>query len=672
MLSRRSFLLGTLLGLAGSLETVNPRNAWSKQGKVAINAGPRPLSRQDWPPAILPDYIGLIEKGYCCFSDETGRMSIVDLRKPDSVKNQPRIIAELTSIGKKVVDFATSRERGYAIVITPNEQGDPQYMLVVLSFVPLQTPNVVSRLPLEKFSEATCVATSQDIICIGGLSKNQEHLVCIYRASSRQGRNPDATFLSSFTTELPIVRMDLQDKSLVVLENGRNVQGATVSQVDCVSLVNPASPELKKSLKTEGEYRCLARFRDSLLIAGSAHSGATACEAKSISLGPIPHIVSTITLEPLNNVLDASAQKGRFVVLGDGIPGRAVISLTYDKALNLTREQALDLSKQKGAYGPRGRIAIKDRTAYIASGWAGVQVLTSTRDGWAPSYIYTIPRMPVGSLATWGNMLVLAASSLQLYDISRPTKPSLVDSAELESSIKSMAGAGSYVICLGKDAVTLRQMEKLQEPVTSIKMIGQQLCFDQVRQSAYVLQDENNRTVIHQLKVYSDNLVKENSFELSNKFARVTSHGGYLLAGGLNEIALYGVTDKLELVGSRHFENLAVRDLAIDENNIFVTAVDRASKGFLLILSKNQKDLNVIGSIDLPNDGVALAVSGNKATIVGRSKDGKDTISIVDFSTPSAPKIITSMPAIEAASAVAIKDHLAIVAGRGLEIFNLM
>ena len=56
--------------------------------------------------------------------------------------------------------------------------------------------------------------------------------------------------------------------------------------------------------------------------------------------------------------------------------------------------------------------------------------------------------------------------------------------------------------------------------------------------------------------------------------------------------------------------------------------------------------------------------------IVGQS-EGKDAATVIDFSMPSAPKVVASMNVVEEAAAVAIKDETAIVGGRGLEIFSL-
>ena len=79
----------------------------------------------------------------------------------------------------------------------------------------------------------------------------------------------------------------------------------------------------------------------------------------------------------------------------------------------------------------------------------------------------------------------------------------------------------------------------------------------------------------------------------------------------------------------------------------------------------------MLGSLDLPHDGVALAAEKTRVVTVGRSADGNDVATIVDITQPALPKIVATIAAVEAASAVAIKDKLAIVGGRGIEILSL-
>jgi hypothetical protein len=275
-------------------------------------------------------------------------------------------------------------------------------------------------------------------------------------------------------------------------------------------------------------------------------------------------------------------------------------------------------------------------------------------------------------MAWWGDLVVLAGADLKLYDIQQPAKPNLVASSVLTSSVKSVVGAGSFVICLTKDAMVLRKMDKLDESVATVKILGQQLCFDKVQQRSYVLSQDVKKTTISKFQVFSNTLVSEKVYDVSGSFSRASAHGGYILLGGLNDVSIYATTgEKADFIGSRHFENLAVRDVFLLDEVALISAVDQSMKGFLLVLSKDQKDLHVLGSVDLPHDGVALSAFKTTAVAVGRTPEGKDLITIIDLSSPATPKIVASLPAIEAASAVVVKDQYALIAGRGLEIVTL-
>src|ERR1700691_4856222 len=100
MLSRRAFLLS---GLATSVPMLG-MPSWAKKQKEIGGSGPRLIARQDWPPAIAPSQIGITERGICCFTDEYGRLALVDFHKIDA-KNPLHVLSELDGLGKKVLDF---------------------------------------------------------------------------------------------------------------------------------------------------------------------------------------------------------------------------------------------------------------------------------------------------------------------------------------------------------------------------------------------------------------------------------------------------------------------------------------------------------------------------------------------------------------------------------------
>src|SRR5258708_39527578 len=118
MLNRRRFLLGSL----GSLGFVSPfwtpmLPALAKKVKFlsAPAAGPHILARQSWSPAISADFIGLIDDKHCCLTDESGRLSVVDLIKEADDSDAPIVLSELNGIGKRVIDFSVAQKRAYAL-----------------------------------------------------------------------------------------------------------------------------------------------------------------------------------------------------------------------------------------------------------------------------------------------------------------------------------------------------------------------------------------------------------------------------------------------------------------------------------------------------------------------------------------------------------------------------
>jgi len=429
----------------------------------------------------------------------------------------------------------------------------------------------------------------------------------------------------------------------------------------------------------------MARYKDTLLVAGSeSGSGAGAggkpiCTAKAIFLSSGNQTAASLPLNELSSVVSvAAAPKGdHFVLLGESAGERTVVLLACDRGRSLAKEQVLKLPGSKSESAAKGSVVMKENTIYVASGWSGVTMLSRAKTGMTLGSTYSIPRLSAAGVANWGDLVVLAGAQLQLYTIAKPERPSLINWADPDFAIKSIVGAGSFVLCLSKDEISLRKMDKLRDIAATVKVQASQLCFDSSQKTAFAIKALDKTTRVTKIKVYADKMEMSKPFELPGMFNRCQAKNGLLLLSGLNEIALYRTaggasTDGApELVGTNHFENLAIRDLALAEDTIVATAVDPNSKGSFLVLSKDDKDLHLLGSINLPSDGVALAASGNKAVAVGRNLDGKDVASIVTFANKINPQILSTLSVIEGVSSVTIKDQLAVLAGRGLEIVSL-
>jgi hypothetical protein len=587
------------------------------------------------------------------------------MRKLGDSKNPPHLVAELSGLGKKVIDFKIVGDRGYAVVLKSSESGDSQPYLVCVNLAPITDPSIASETLLDKFSDVSCMSASPGLLCVGGSSPNGENIVALYSAG-HHGRDPQLSPLSTWTGNAPIVDVDGQGKGMVVLEQ---------SQLHYVNVAEPRSPGTTNTINLDGEFKSLARFKEMALVSGVQYAeenkSSSKCIAKAIVLEPAPQIVSDLSLEPMTNVLATCAQLRRFLVVGESATDRMMVSISYDKGHGVSKDQMVSLPKQSGGYTNKASAALGNKIACVASGWSGIQVMANAGPTWVPTYTYTIPRLPASGIATWGERVVIGGSDLKLYDITQPARPTLVSTAALPNSLRSIVGAGSYVLCLVKDSVSLRKMESLDAAVSTCTVAGQQICYDKISQKAFALNDQGTKSVVTRLNVYSNDVAVEKAFDIPTSFVRCTALEGHVALCALNDISVYKLTDKAELVGARHFPNLAVRDLVLQPNLVIVSAVDQKSKGFLILLSRDHKDMRILGSIDLPNDGGALAADKNRVVIVGKSSTEKDLAVVVDISSVAVPKIMAKFDAVEAASAVAINDKLAIVAGRGLEILSL-
>lgn len=660
MLTRRNFLLSSL-GLAFFPEFSIPAYARAKKKPAAkIKSGPYTLVRQAWPPAIAPDHVAIVDRGYTCFADEFGHIAIVELKKADSA----RVIGELTGLGRKLIDFCAIPHRAFAIVSKEGEQSETRYELLSISLSPMDEPYVVSTVQLGQFSEPTCIAANLDTIVIAGAGGKGEHIIAFFATNLKHGKLVEPALLSTVKTEAPVSRLDLQEKSLMILQGGEN------SRLDFVNLTDIASPVLHKGIQLSGHYTAFARQKNLILLVGK-EAGKPECTMTLVNMDIAPHKVSSSPIPDMTRVIDVAAQRNWFLVLGQQKFNPCVQPVTYNRALDLVAGAAIPLPAGKTGMTAKARLSVKDNYGYVAAGTAGAEIISFNKSVWQHVFTFSIPRLPASGVAAWGNLVVLGGADLKVYDITKPEKPTIVGVTKVDSTAKSIAGAGSYILCLSKDSLTLRKMDSIDSTVAEIKVNGQQVAFDTEKQKGYVLSAQSKKTTIYPIQTYSNSLTPEKSWDVDAHYRRLSAAGGYLLLGGLHDVALYTTSETPELVGTRHFENLAIRDIALSDEYSIAAAIDSNDKGFLLVISKEGKELSLLGSTPLPHDAAAVAVANHKAVVVGKSTEGKDMASIIDFTTPSAPKEIASFPVVDAASAIAIKDNLAIVVGRGLEILSM-
>lgn len=656
MLSRRSFLAASI-GLL-----LQPERALAAKKKKPVEVkklGPRTLAREQWPPAISPDFIAVVDKGYALLADQSGRLTIVDFKREQG----PAVIGELVGIGRKTVDLVVVQHRAYAL--SYQEAGtDAQHFLVTMSITPSNDPSVLSRIPLSYLAEPVTIAASADAVAIGGVGTKNENQVLVYAISTKRRPEENEMPAATITFEQPVTKLDLQGRQLTVLQSAQRT-----TTLDVFNLFNPRNPERVGGIRLDGNYNLLARTADAIILGGQGPE--RKFELLSVSAKPKPRVVARLTL-PASEILDVTMQRGQVLVLANQINRQVVIPVTYNpKSLAMTAGQAAALPSGSRGAASKARIAVFGKEAYVASDWGGVQVLNITNGGWQYLYSHTIPRLPAAAIAVAGNRAVLAGADLKLYDISLPEHPALVSATELGGTIRGVSIVGNKILALTRNELSLRNLERPGEVSAVLKVNAQSFALDTQQSRVYLLAANGKESTITQVSI-NGGLSLGKPQQIPGVFNHMSASGGRLFLAGLNNIALYSMeSDVPQKLGERIFPNLALRDVKLAGDFAAATAVDSNSHGYVLTINPLNADLTTIGSTDVPQDAVALAVSGRSAIVVGRGTEGKDIASLIDLTNSVAPKVLQSFPVLEAASAVAIRDRIALVVGRGLEILSL-
>lgn len=657
-ISRRSLIASAIATLALGLNPLPVQALGRKPKKQAdpINNGSaRTIARQEWPPAITPEYVGIVDRGYACFADDMGRLAVVDLKREDN----PQVIGELAGIGRKVVALSITQHKAFAVVQI-DVNGDTQFQLVSVSLTPANDITVMSRIVLSNFSEPTCICSFAETIVVGGQGLGNENQIVVYGAGKRK---VDPVQIGALTIERSPFKMDLQDRQLLVLS------GLESTTLDLISLTNPRAPEKIKSIRLDGSFPVIARNRDQVLVAGYGFD--RRYKASLITLRPTPAVLKSVTLPTVTELLDLAAQKGQFLILANQGSRQAVIPLLVGRKLELTLQEAVLLPSGSRGAAPRAHLAVKALDAYVASDAGGVQVLNVAKTGWQFSYSHTIPRLPASAVISDGNKVVIACAELKLYDLKDPQRPVLVESADLPSTVRAMLPVGNSFLCLSRDSLALRSVARPQELITSTKASGTALAYDRSTKTAYLIASNEKGTAINSYKIGDDSIKPDSQIQLSVPARKAQASNGRLLLAGLNELNLYQMNGEAQLLASRKIPNLAIRDLVFQADNIYASCVDENLKGYLVIMSAAKEDLGVQGACELPIDAASLAIAGKLAVVIGRGKTGKDMASLVSIASPAQPKVSETFNILESASALTIKDQMAIIAGRGIELINL-
>jgi len=273
----------------------------------------------------------------------------------------------------------------------------------------------------------------------------------------------------------------------------------------------------------------------------------------------------------------------------------------------------------------------------------------------------------------------MAANDLRLYDLSNPKQPKLVSTLELPATVKNMAAAGSYVLCLDKSGITLRKIDNPKVILATLAINAENLSFDKQNHKAYLIQSasspgkEKNEqaTNLVELNVYNNSIEISKTFPIKEGSYCNSADEGHIVIGNLNGLAIYKPDEESKLVCQRQFKDLAWREIILSQGNIFATAIDHNVNGYFLTMSFDGQDINLLASIKIPHDCVALRISNNSAFVIGQNPEGHSLLTTIDISNMTKPTILSSKPTIESASTITLDKTLAIVAGQGFQVFSL-
>lgn len=658
----RFFVIVLLLLCIFSID-LKPGECRRKKKKVP-DSYPHVLASKSWAPAISPDFISSVKREKLIVANRFGRLSIVDFKKAGIKGNVASVISEITGVGRTIVSLSSNQKSTYALLKDKTDRQKPaKTKLIEISTKKLKEPSVVSIEDIESIKDPGLVLADRKFVFVSGKSKTNQDIILVINAKRRKGET-GVKILSTVTTQMPVVSLDFDGRRLAALCSSKN---GSKSLLNFINLSSATTPDLEKKIELEGDYNLLNRYKNVLIVAGKDKNNKP--ETRSIYLKPAPNVVAGVTLDQLESITSVLVLKNQVLVAGNSAKGGKLISLNMDKHANLLTASEIELSTKNKRGRRSGKLAYDGKQLYVSAGWAGIETLKKRKGSWEKQFLYTIPRMGASGMASWGNSAVLVSGELVKYDLSNPEEPKIEAKASLKTPVKSMVGAGSYILCLTRNKLLLRKMEDIDKDVAEIEINGNSVAFDKGEHKAYVVKGFGKLTRINPVKVYSNSLDAQSSFDVPGNFSKIKASNGKLLVFDLNDISLFKVGENVNKVGSRHLEKFAIRDAWLVGDKVIATAIDHNSSGFLLIMNALDDGLNILSNTPLPHNGTSLSAGQDKVITVGKSKkDGRDLVSLIDISNPISPKEVNSVPVIESASTVTMNDKVALVAGRGLEI----
>lgn len=642
------------------------------KNKKVQTRGPRSLGKQSWPPAVAADFLGVPGKGLVCICDANGRMSLAEMKTAKGFAPSFEVVAELSGFARQVIDMEVQQGIAYLLVQKPAKNPDYNLALMAVRLAKGVAPQVVLTAPLNQIKDASCISLDRKVIYVGGQAPNQENLVVSFNLIL--GKNGgDANPLASIRVNQPVCDLGVQNKILSVLQSS-----GSDSRIDFLSVANVISPQPKDAVKLDGDFDTLVQHKGAVVAFGKVGGK---LEARSIGLAPAPHAVARTTIEPISRLASAMSQQGQILVVGEAKDKLAVMSLNLDKALGFTRPDVGSFEIGLKSYGKisQASLCMDNKNLYLGNGIAGLEVFNRDTGRFRHAFTYKVPRLAASQVCAWGDLAVILTSEFMSYDLSEPTRPKLVAETSTLSPLKSISGAGSYVLCLGRGDLSLRRMNKLDEVISTTQVSGKSLTFDKNKHCVYVVDPADKLTRIHAFKVFSDKMENFEHLEITGNYSIIRATNSMLVVAGLNDISTFNVEGGEPQSGAfkpgvkYHLDNYAVRDFTLEGDLILACVVDPNSFAFLLVLRPEENEMKVLSKYDLKHDGMSLSANGNTVVCVGKDKSGADLVSIIDLSQPNSPKEIKTISTIESASAAIIQPqkNLAVVVGRGLEVFSL-
>jgi hypothetical protein len=674
MLSRRKFLLGGALGLFSS--TGFDELVWAKdKGKVKkiIAKGPRSLGRQSWPPAVAADFLGVPNKGQVCICDGNGRLSLAEMKAAKGFAPSFEVVAEFSNFARQVIDMEVQPGFAYMLVQKPAKNPDCNLALLVIKLAKGVIPQIVLMAPLTQFKDVTTLCVDRKVVYVGGVSPSQENLVMSY-VVNLQKNSGDLNPLASIRVNQAVTDLAVQNKILSVLQTS----GAD-SRIDFLNIANPVSPQPKEAIKMEGEFDSLVQYKGALVAIGKVGGN---LEARSVALTPAPRAVARTALAPINRMISALTLQNQLVLVGESKDKLAVMGLNLDKTFNFTKPDIGTFEIGLKSYGKisASSLATDGKSLYLGNGISGLEVFNRETGSFRHVFTFKVPRLAASQVCAWGDLAVILTSEFMSYDISEPTRPKLVAETSTLSPLKAISGAGSYVLCLGgRGDLSLRRMNKLDDVIATANVTGKNLTFDKNKHCVYVVDPQDKLTRVHCFKVFSDKMENFENIEAIGNYSLIKATSSNVVIAGLNDIANYSIEAGEPQAGAfkpsskYHLENLAIRDFCLEGDLILATCVDPNSFGFLVVLKIDNGEIKLSAKFDLKHDGMSVTSNANTVVCVGKNKTGADLVSIIDISTPHTPQEIKTISTIEQASAAIIQPQkgLAVVVGRGLEVFSL-